>query len=96
MAGSWRHMTTDDGKLLDNEGFVQMIENLGDAYEAAEECFGMIWWLAQHRARLRYATTEVTREQIMDVIESAREHYTDGVVLGGTGALADKEDGHAG
>jgi hypothetical protein len=46
MAGSYRHATTDDGRLYSNEKFVQMIENLGDAYEMAEEMYGMIWWLA--------------------------------------------------
>lgn len=46
-----------------------------------EEADGMIWWLAAHRARLRYATTDPTREQILDVIESARENYRDGLRL---------------
>ena len=46
MAGSYEHATTDDGKLRSNESFVGMIENLGDAYEMAEEMYGMIWWLA--------------------------------------------------
>jgi hypothetical protein len=46
MAGSWRHMTTKTGQLRNNADFCSMIENLGDAYETAEECYGMIWWLA--------------------------------------------------
>ena len=50
MAGSWRHMTTKSGKLRSNASFTGMIENLGDAYEAAEECYGMIWFLAEQLA----------------------------------------------
>jgi hypothetical protein len=50
MAGSYRHATTDDGKLLSNKDFIEMIENLGDAYEMAEEMYGMIWWLADQIA----------------------------------------------
>lgn len=46
MAGSYSHATTDDGNLRSNKSFVQLIENLGDAYEMAEEMYGMIWWLA--------------------------------------------------
>jgi len=46
MAGSYSHATTDDGKLRSHESFVQMVENLGDAYETVEEMYGMIWWLA--------------------------------------------------
>lgn len=46
MAGSWNHAVTKNYKLLNNENFCDMIENLGDAYEMAEEMYGMIWFLA--------------------------------------------------
>lgn len=36
-------MTTRKGKLRNNATFCGMIENPGDAYEAAEECYGMVW-----------------------------------------------------
>jgi hypothetical protein len=76
-------MTNDDGTPYDDRyGFGSMLENGGDTIEALEECYGMIWWLAQHRARLRFATTHITREQILDVIRSAQESYQDGVRLG--------------
>lgn len=47
MAGSYEHATTDDGKLRDPDTFVDMVENLGDAYETVEEMYGMIWFLAR-------------------------------------------------
>jgi|tagenome__1003787_1003787.scaffolds.fasta_scaffold19542169_2 hypothetical protein len=47
MAGSYTHIIEDDGNFVDNDTFVDMIENLGDAYEMAEEMYGMIWFLAQ-------------------------------------------------
>jgi anti-sigma regulatory factor (Ser/Thr protein kinase) len=46
MAGSYNHIVTDFGRLRNNVSFVDMIENLGDAYEMAEELYGMIWFLA--------------------------------------------------
>lgn len=46
MAGSYNHIITNHGNLVNNETFVDMIENLGDAYEMAEEMYGMIWFLA--------------------------------------------------
>lgn len=46
MAGSYRHIVTDTGNLISTEAFPNMIENLGDAYEAIEEMYGMIWYLA--------------------------------------------------
>lgn len=46
MAGSYKHVVTRGGNLVSNERFVQMIENLGDAYEAVEEMYGMLWMLA--------------------------------------------------
>jgi hypothetical protein len=33
MAGSYNHIVNNKGDLLNNERFVGMIENLGDAYE---------------------------------------------------------------
>ena len=86
MAGSWRHMTMDDGRFRDNESFCDMIENLGDAYEAAEECYGMIWYLAAMMATdLNWTTlTEFpSREQVLAVIAEAEERYKDGLELGG-------------
>jgi hypothetical protein len=58
MAGSYNHIVDDDGNLLDNERFVGMIENLGDAYEMAEHMFGMIWFLAGHREDPRMAVVQ--------------------------------------
>jgi hypothetical protein len=78
MAGSWRHMTATQGRFLNNENFTGMIGNLGDAYEAAEECYGMVWWLAE-----TIAGPGATRAQILGVIRRAEEHYLDGLRLGG-------------
>lgn len=46
MAGSYNHIVYEDGNLLDNDDFVGMIENPGDAYEMAKQMYGMIWFLA--------------------------------------------------
>lgn len=46
MAGSYAHAIDRQGRLRDNNSFAGMIENGGDAYEMAEEMYGMIWWLA--------------------------------------------------
>lgn len=69
-------MTTDDGQFRNNETFNQMVENGGDAYETAEECFGMVHWLAQELADLLGMSRA-------DVIEAARHRYEDGLRLGG-------------
>jgi hypothetical protein len=37
MAGSLRHIIGSDGKLT-----MELIDNLGDAYEALEECYALI------------------------------------------------------
>ena len=84
MAGSWAHMTTKSGRLRDNESFCGMIENLGDAYEAAEECYGMIWVLAGNLASRSAPPGQLaTRGQIMDIIADAAANYQDGLALGG-------------
>lgn len=79
MAGSWQHMTTKSGKLRNNETFCDMIENLGDAYEAAEECYGMIQYLAQIYS-MDIPGGPWSPEEL---IKLAQEHYKDGLRLGG-------------
>jgi hypothetical protein len=41
MAGSFSHIIADDGRFT-----MDLIENLGDAYEALEECFTIIYELS--------------------------------------------------
>lgn len=41
MAGSYRHCVSDDGNFLGTD----LIDNLGDAYEALEEMYDMIQFL---------------------------------------------------
>jgi hypothetical protein len=63
-----------------------MIENLGDAYEAAEECHGMIWWLAGIVVDLTgpsRVTSQPDRDQALGVIRRAQENYKRGRALGG-------------
>lgn len=78
MAGSWDHMTTSGGRFRNNETFCGMIENLGDAYEAAEECFGMVQWLANE-----LAVSQPTRGSRTDWVRRARRHYQEGLRIGG-------------
>jgi hypothetical protein len=74
MAGSYNHIVNNKGDLLNNERFVGMIENLGDAYEAVEEMYGMIWWLA-HMAPDSPAMLPA------DLVEMARLNYREGLEL---------------
>lgn len=64
MAGSYNHITDDDGNLLDNEAFLERIENLGDAYEMAEELYDMIKRLRSAAARA------LERAQVGDAMEA--------------------------
>lgn len=41
MAGSYRHITKEDGSFCG----MDLLDNLGDAQEALEECYNMIQWL---------------------------------------------------
>lgn len=43
MAGSYRHVTDADGSFRG----IDLIDNLGDAYEALEEMHDMIAWFAE-------------------------------------------------
>lgn len=79
MAGSYKHATTRSGNLRDAESFAQRIENPGDAYEMAEEMYGMIWFLAdqafpeQPSGGTLRATVERARENYQRGLQIARE-----------------------
>jgi hypothetical protein len=66
MAGSYNHTVTNRGLLRNNKSFIDMIENLGDAYETIEEFYGMVWFLAQGDA---------------DRVEEARQRYKEGIEM---------------
>ena len=83
MAGSYRHVTNDDGQLLDNESFLETIDNLGDAYEAVEEMYGMIWYLAN-----QHASPPMTKL----VVDTAAANYQQGLFRSpGVGRWAEEE-----
>lgn len=80
MAGSYYHcIDFRTGQLLSNERMVQrgaLIENLGDAYEAIEEMYGMIWWLATQGVALGDSSFTPA-----DLVELARQNCQDGLKL---------------
>lgn len=90
MAGSWQHATARDGRLLDPVRFGQMIENGGDAYEMAEEMYGMAHWLAgqlvtkegrEDQPPVPWEPDASTRHR--DFIELARQNHRHGLAIGG-------------
>lgn len=83
MAGSWSHMTTDEGQLLRVRQFHNNLDTGGDVYEAAQQCFGMIWYMARLLATVNYGTLTPSREQIMDFIARAEASYRYGLDDGG-------------
>lgn len=74
MAGSYNHVITKSGNLREPDSFAQMIENLGDAYEMAEEMYGMIWFLASMGPEAAPMSAE-------DLVEHARQNYALGLKL---------------
>lgn len=75
MAGSYGHVVDDDGRLIDNEDMNAMLEHGGDVYQAVEEMYGMIHWLA---ARL----SDATGTPRIELVTEAKQRYQDGVVIG--------------
>lgn len=84
MAGSYNHIVKNDGNLGDNEWVNGMLENGGDVYEAIEELYGMIWYLAfGHVERLgRDLPADAPRAQEVAtkmLVEVARNNYKEGL-----------------
>lgn len=79
MAGSYNHCIDDNGYLLSNDEMMiseAMIENLGDAYEAIEELYGMIWFLAS-----TFGAPAAPPSEVKVVVESARVNYKKGLEI---------------
>lgn len=68
MAGSWGHITDDQGRFRG----LGTVENLGDAYEALEECYGMVWLLASQ-------LEQVTSVPAATFVNVARSDYLLGI-----------------
>lgn len=84
MAGSYSHCVGDDGKLLPPEELCSMLEcTSGDVYEAIEEMYGMIWYLAENYARsLEEAQGEPEGTHSTEgMVEDARKQYRDGITV---------------
>jgi beta-lactam-binding protein with PASTA domain len=72
MAGSYNHVVTKKGKLLNPKNTLSMIDSNGDVYETIEEMYGMIWDLADDVAEARGVTIE-------QAVEEARKNYARGL-----------------
>jgi hypothetical protein len=102
MAGSWEHMTTDDGRLRNVATFHDMLDAGGDVYEAAEECYGMVQYLADVLARhTRVGGGMFVQMSRGELVAEAQENYKSGLALGGVQADGEAEpevevdaDGH--
>ncbi len=73
MAGSYKHCVDDKGRFRG----VDLLDHLGDAYEALEEMYGMIWYLAFEHAQ--YAGDQHRAAEAADLVEEARQSYKLGI-----------------
>lgn len=73
MAGSYNHVIANTGNLGSNEFVVDMLENGGDVFEAVEEMYGMIWWLAS------FAREFDQPDRVKALVEEARLNYKQGL-----------------
>jgi len=80
MAGSYNHVVTDHGNLASNERVNGMLENGGDVFEAVEEMFGMIWYLAtQHNNEEAEDNPSRNLVEAKVRVEQARQNYQEGL-----------------
>lgn len=97
MAGSYNHcVEKPSGKLLINEQLQSMLEcRSGDVYEAIEEMYGMIWWLAEQNTLGRPGADQLGFEPwtTAEWVERARQSYERGLAVspGTDGVLPDEE-----
>lgn len=78
MAGSYLHVTDDQGRLLSPEAMSDMLENGGDVYETIEEMYGMIWMLARIAENGSPTVAAETVENVRHLYKTGL-HYSPGV-----------------
>jgi hypothetical protein len=67
----YSHVVDAEGRFLDPDNFQGRVGSLKDAYEMAQEMYGMIWWLAA-----------AFTEHCIDLdVEDARKHYKQGIEI---------------
>jgi hypothetical protein len=81
MAGSYKHVVTKKGNLRSNEAVTNSLENGGDVFEAVEEMYGMIWWLAAGEIEQRTWKNPGDATTVKALIESAQLHYKRGLAI---------------
>lgn len=80
MAGSYNHATNDDGSLRDPLDMRTMLENAGACYEAIEEMYGMIWFLASYVKNLTADTKlDGSPHTIEGIVKNAEKAYKIGI-----------------
>lgn len=99
MAGSYNHcVEKPSGKLLINRQLQGMLECCsGDVYEAIQEMYGMIWWMAEQLTlgnRPDYGLPGGNWTKA-EWVERARQQYKYGLDVspGIDGRLEDEDDG---
>jgi len=75
MAGSYENVTTGSGSLMNQKNILESLDIPvgGDAYEAIEEMYGMIWYLAG-----KLVEAEVYSDPL-DAVEEASTFHEDGL-----------------
>lgn len=91
MAGSYDHIVTDQGNLRSNERVVSSLETGSDVFEAIEEMYGMIWYLAKGWVGLGLFPSEGGHEamvaycdQVKRVVAQSQTNYKEGLGISKT------------
>jgi hypothetical protein len=67
----YNHIVDPEGRFLDPDNFSGRVGSLKEAYEMAQEMYGMIWWLAA-----------AFKENCIDLdVEDARQNYKQGIEI---------------
>lgn len=75
MAGSYGHVIDEDGGLRSSFDVADMLENGGDVYEAVEEMYGMIWYLATELALAPSVWSNFSPDDPMEMIQNAIDNH---------------------
>ena len=73
MAGSYMHLVDDENNFLGRD---ILIDNMGDAYEAIEECWNIIQILAKYDSRLIKNAQKIYIDQCRRKLAGPSHIYT--------------------
>ncbi len=93
MAGSYDHITDEDGGLIEPREILNRLDAGGDLVECIEQLYGMIWFLANDGMTERNVLEKNEDQVRADLVKHAKHNYDEGLKYSPTERYQEFDEG---